>query len=54
VPKIFSTFFTFKRSCWAFAGGAAIDGAFKIQKSVITAQSQEELGNAILLNNYKS
>jgi len=30
-------------SCWAFAGGAAIDGAFKVQKSITTAQSQEEL-----------
>jgi len=30
-------------SCWAFAGGAAIDGAFKIQKALTTSQSQEEL-----------
>ena len=40
------------RSCWAFAGGAAIDGAFKIQKNIVTAQSQQELGEVI--NDYKS
>ena len=31
------------RCCWAFAGGAIVDAAFKLQKNIVTAQSQEEL-----------
>ena len=31
------------RSCWAFAGSAAVDAAFKIQKNRTVATSQQEL-----------